>query len=179
MRVRLWTCLLGTLALAGLPAAAGAQAVGSEFQINTYTTSVQTTGSGHVVATDASGNFVVVRGSNTQDGDGYGVFGQRYDAAGGPLGSEFRVNSYTTNAQGSPAVASDASGNFVVVWQSETQDGEGYGVFGQRYDGAGGPLGNEFRVNSFRTSSQRLPAVASDASGNFVVVWQSKTQDGD
>jgi hypothetical protein len=30
-------------------------------------------------------------------------------------------------------VASDLSGDFVVVWQSAPQDGSGYGVFGQRY----------------------------------------------
>ena len=36
--LRSWLGLLGTLALAGLPAPAGAQPVGSEFQVNTYTT---------------------------------------------------------------------------------------------------------------------------------------------
>ena len=30
-------------------------------------------------------------------------------------------------------MAADAAGNFVVVWQSDGQDGSGYGVFGQRY----------------------------------------------
>ena len=54
--------LLGTLALAGLPASAGAQKVGPEFQINTYTTNNQHTVplGGHLVAADASGSFVVV-----------------------------------------------------------------------------------------------------------------------
>jgi hypothetical protein len=53
-------------------------------------------------------------------------------AQGEPLGPEFRVNTYK-NAQRFPAVASDSSGNFVVLWQSYGQDGSGYGVFGQRY----------------------------------------------
>ena len=57
-----WLGLLGTLALAGLPGPAGAQGVGSEFQINTYTTNNQHTVplGGHLVAADASGSFVVV-----------------------------------------------------------------------------------------------------------------------
>jgi len=99
-------------------------------------------------------------------------------AQGDPLGPQFRVNAYTTDSQSVPAVASDAAGNFVVVWQSLYQDGSSYGVFGQRYDNTGAPLGPEFRVNTFTTNFQGAPAVASDAAGNFVVVWNSLNQDG-
>src|SRR5206468_323747 len=38
--------------------------------------------------------------------------------------------------------------------------------------------GPEFQVNTFTTGSQRRPAVAADAAGNFVVVWVSQDQDG-
>jgi hypothetical protein len=85
------------------------------------------------VDADSDGNFVVVWGS-PQDGAGGGVFGQRYDSSGSPLGAEFRVNSYTTSEQQDPAVGADPSGNFVVVWNSYGQDGSSYGVFGQRYN---------------------------------------------
>ena len=72
-------------------------------------------------------------GRATQDGSSDGVFGQRYASSGAPLGPEFRVNTYTTNSQDLPSVASDASGNFVVVWQQQRAGRLGYGVFGQRY----------------------------------------------
>ena len=62
-----------------------------------------------------------------QDGSSLGVFGQRYASSGAPLGAEFQVNTYTTNIQVSPSVASDTAGNFVVVWESYHQDGSGYG----------------------------------------------------
>jgi hypothetical protein len=153
--------LLGALTLAGVPIPAGAQPVGSEFQINTYTTSNQRTvrrgGGGHLAAADASGNFVVVWNSSGQDGSGDGIFGQRYDSEGGAQGSEFRVNSFSTDSQLHPSVAAAADGGFVVVWSSSGQDGSGYGVFGQRYDSGGTALGNEFRVNSFTTNYQRQP----------------------
>ena len=97
---------------------------------------------------------------------------------GNPIGPEFRVNTYTTVDQTSPAVASDSSGNFVVVWQSRYQDGSDQGVFGQRYNSTGAPLGPEFRVNTYTPSDQTVPVVASDSSGNFVVVWISDFQDG-
>jgi hypothetical protein len=149
--------------------------LGPEFLVNTYTTSAQRRPS---VASDTVGNFVVVWDSYGQDGQFAGIFGQRYASSGTPLGPEFRVNTYTTSAQYLPRVVADAAGNFVVVWQSYTADGSNDGVFGQRYASSGAPLGSEFRINTYTTGDQDRPAVASDASGNFVVTWQSQAQDG-
>jgi hypothetical protein len=52
-----------------------------------------------------------------------------------PLGNEFRANTYTTGSQAPCSVASDAAGNFVVVWQSYGQDGSNSGIFGRRFLG--------------------------------------------
>ena len=147
---------------------------GSEFRVNTYTTGGQTFPD---VAKDSSGNFVVVWASAGQDGSSDGVFGQRYAATGAPLGPEFQVNTYATGAQRFPAVAFADAGNFVVVWEGYSPSDQFFGVFGQRYSGAGVPLGGEFRVNTYTTGNQRYPAVAGGFSG-FVVTWQSGGQDG-
>jgi hypothetical protein len=149
--------------------------LGSEFRVNSYTTSSQRYPS---VAAAADGDFVVIWSSYGQDGSGEGIFGQRYDSAGGRLGSEFRVNSVTSSSQGYPSVAAAPDGDFVVVWSSLGQDGSYEGIFGRRYDSGGVPLGAEFRVNSYTTSSQRFPSVAADTTGDFVVVWSSYGQDG-
>jgi len=149
--------------------------VGAEFRVNTYTTSLQRFPS---VASDSGGNLVVVWDSFPQDGSSYGVFGQLYSSGGAPVGAEFRINTYTTSSQRRASVASDANGNFVVVWQSSFQDGYGYGVFGQRYKFSGLPLGAEFHVNTFTFTSQSFPSVASDSGGNFIVVWNGLTNDG-
>ena len=95
--------------------------------------------------------------------------------AGGqtPLGDEFRVPAVTTGKHSLPKVASDAAGNFVVVWQSYPQDGDIWGVYAQRYDASGAPVGGEFRVNEFTTGSQTNAAVAADPSGRFVVAFGS------
>jgi len=146
----------------------------TEFQVNSYTLGAQAFPS---VASDRSGNFVVVWQS-AQDGSGSGVFGRRFDASGAPQATEFQVNTYTTNLQFDPVVASDANGNFVVAWGSYLQDGSTDGVFGRRFNASGVPLASEFRVNSYTTSIQANPAVASDEKGNFVVIWESYSQDG-
>ncbi len=165
---------------------AGAQLLGPEFQVNSYTTNSQ---AGAAVAADGTGKFLVVWQSDLQNGairNGgrgggslfFGVFGQRFDAAGNPAGSEFQVNTYTTGPQAYPAVAADGLGNFDVVWQSPGQDGSLDGVFGRRYNSAGAPLGIEFQINAFTTGEQARPAVAADGAGNFIVVWDSAGQDG-
>ena len=122
--------------------------------------------------------FVVVWQSRNQDGSGQGVFGQRLDPDALPLGIEFQVNFYTPFDQQRPSVAVAADGDFVVVWESADQDGSGKGIFGQRFAADTSPLGDEFQVNTYTTGSQYAPAVASNANGDFVVVWPDGTQDG-
>src|SRR5437773_1432968 len=148
--------------------------LGPEFRVNTYTTFSQS----YPSIAASSGTFVVVWMSYSQDGSSDGVFGQRYDSSGAALGSEFRINTYTTSSQGFASVAADGSGNFVVVWESITQDGSSSGIFGQRFASTGTPVGPEFRVNTFTTDAQFQRSLGSDGSGNFVVAWMSIGQDG-
>jgi hypothetical protein len=142
---------------------------GAEFRVNTFTTSDQGV---PAIAVDADGDCVVVWESFAQDGSGRGIYAQRYNAAGVPQGPEFRVNTSTTGDQRFPAVAMDADGDFVVVWDSDAQDGSGSGIFARRYSASGASQGVEFFVNRFTTGEQSLPAVASAAGGDFVVTWQ-------
>jgi hypothetical protein len=148
---------------------------GLEFQVNTYTTDNQ---SYPDVAMSSNGDFVIVWASEGQDGSGYGIYGQRYDSSGVPQGSELQVNTYISNDQEMPAVAMDPNGNFVVVWESEGQDGSEDGVFARLYNNTGTPIGTEFQVNTYNTSFQRQPSVAMGPSGNFVITWESNEQDG-
>ncbi|MBP9146485.1 MAG: hypothetical protein KBI44_18540 [Thermoanaerobaculia bacterium] len=161
--------------------AAGGAALGGQFQVNTYTTSYQRAPS---VASATGGDFVVAwrsNGSSGGDALNYSIQGQRYAAGGAAQGGQFEVNTYTTNNQSYLSVASDTEGDFVVVWQSDGSSGGdtlNYSVQGQRYAAGGTPLGGQFQVNTYTTSGQRRPSVASDAEGDFVVVWQSNGSSG-
>jgi hypothetical protein len=149
--------------------------VGPKFPITTAQT---TAPSEPPIGLDATGNFIVVWSSVSQDGDGSGIRGQRYDSSGAKLGAEFPVNTYTTGDQTSPSVAVDGAGNFVVVWTSANQDGSSTGVFGARFDRHGNRVGSEFPVNVYTSGAQQAPRVAPDGRG-FVAVWESADQDGD
>ena len=72
----------------------------------------------------------------------------------------------------SPSVATLASGDFVVAWNSFYQDGSSYGVFARRFSSAGTPLASEFQVNLYTGLRQSSASVAAGASGGFVVAWQ-------
>jgi hypothetical protein len=153
-------------------------AQGAEFQVNSYTTGDQQF---PALAADASGRFIVTWESAGQDGNGRGVFARRYDSMGMTLGTEFRVNTYTTADQRLPDVAAEPSGAFVVLWSSNGQDGSEEGVFGQRYTSAGAPAGVAFQVNTFTAGAQARflgPAVAAESTGAFFAVWDSEDQDG-
>ena len=155
---------------------AGGATAGAEFQINTFTSNIQIV---PAMATLSDGGFVVTWYSLGQDGSGYGVFGQRYDANGDKAGGEFRVNTQTAGDQLRPSVAAFETGGFVVVFASANQDGSGFGIFAQRYDGTGDALGAEFQVNTHTTNNQNSPDVTALADGGFLVSWDSEAQDGD
>jgi hypothetical protein len=172
-----------------------------EFRVNTHIPNNQ---QNPAVARDSAGDFVIAWDSNNQDGSAHGIYAQKYNRAGIPQGSEFRVNTYTSDSQRYPSVAMDDDGDFVIIWQSgyydqgggshfpfpgyyedppPGQDGSDYGVYGQRYNSTGVAQGSEFRVNTFTEYHQFHPAVAMDSDGDFVVTWQGgdsygQTQDG-
>jgi hypothetical protein len=153
--------------------------LGPEFRVNTPAPNNK---QGHSSVASAGSDFVVVWDGSHADGYGYGGFGirgQRYDSAGNALGTEFRVNTYTTGTQQHPAVGANTSGDFVVVWEGGTfgcgpppclppPSGK---VMGQRYVASGAPVGPEFQVNTFAISYQQYPRVAVAPSGAFLVVW--------
>jgi hypothetical protein len=131
------------------------------------------------VAMDSAGNFVVVwTAANNLDGNGKGVFAQRFDSAGTALGGEVRVNTTTVKDQTQASVAMTSGGDYVVAWTSVDQDGDRGGVFAQRFDSAGVAQGGEIQVNTQTHDAQDAPGVAVDGSGHFTVVWQSNNQDG-
>ena len=131
------------------------------------------------MAVQADGSFVTAWETLDEDGSGFGIFAQRYDATGNPLAPAFQVNTYSAGDQSAPAIAIDSAGNFLVTWQSKNQDGDGLGVYGQWYDHTGGVIGSEFRVNTTTAGDQSAPAVAIDNEGDAIVAWQSDGQDGD
>jgi hypothetical protein len=112
-----------------------------------------------------------------------GILARRFDAKGALLGEELLVNSYTTGDQKGAAVAIDpATGDALVVWQSEGSfgtDTSEWSIQGRRFAADGTPVGDDFQVNSHTTGAQVEPSIAPvPPTGGFVVVWSSATSAG-
>jgi hypothetical protein len=150
--------------------AAGA-AQGGEFRVNTVTADAQRY---PYPGMAADGHFVIAWESDCPNG----IRAQLYNADGTVQGGEFQVNTSTHGDFFQTSLSMDTAGNFVVAWQSDCQDGSGYGIYAQAYDSGGAPQGDEFRVNTHVAHDQESPAVGLNSGGNLVIAWESNCQDG-
>jgi len=131
-----------------------------EMTVNTSEPYTQTMPSS---AIDESGNFVIAwQALNQPGGNSWDVYAQLYEADADPIGTEFKVNELTQTYQMYPDVDMDHLGNFVVVWQSfsnEDSDPE-WGIRGKEFEADGSVKEYEFQVNETTIQNQTWPAVA-------------------
>lgn len=155
---------------------AGGSAVGTEFQVNTTTALNQRQMSVTVLS---DGGFVVawISGGPSESGFDYNIIGQRFDESGALVGGEFQINDDNIHNQNYPNITAMADGGFLAVWESGHQDGSSDGLFAQRFDAAGAPVGAEFQVNTFTTGNQSYPHVTALNDGSYMVAWSSEAHD--
>ncbi|KAJ6255088.1 hypothetical protein M0813_11745 [Anaeramoeba flamelloides] len=157
--------------------------IDDEFQVNTYTDRYQIDPSVSSIGKKGE-KFVITWQSEGQDGSGWGIYAQVFDSnTGEKIGNEFQVNTYTDRYQKYPSVSSigKKGEKFVITWQSEGQDGSGFGIYAQVFDSnTGEKIDEEFQVNTYTESSQIYPSVSSIGKhgDQFVITWQSNGQDG-
>jgi len=149
--------------------------VGMEQRVNSYTTGEQL---GSKITALKDGSYVVTWSSDGQDGSGNGVYMQQYNSSGVKVGAEQRINTYTSNYQGSSKITTLNDGGYVVTWLSYGQDGSGYGVYLQQFNSSGTKVGVEQRVNSYTSSYQGQQQIIALQDGGYVITWQSDGQDG-
>lgn len=128
------------------------------------------------IAMDANANFVVTW--EMSDGNGLGVFQQRYSAAGSALGDITPLHNLNFGNQQLVDIAMNEAGNYVTIWQSSSheQPHSGWGLLGNTYNAQGEITSVnlfDFQINTTTTNNQQFPAVAINASGKFVAVWES------
>jgi hypothetical protein len=129
------------------------------------------------IAVDGSGNFIITW-HDDRDGS-FDVYAQRYNSAGTPLSSNFKVNDDAGTAdQGDPAIFVDGSGNFILTWH-DGRDGND-DIYVQRYDPSGTPVDANFKVNDDPgTATQDHPAIAADGPGNFIITWHDERNENE
>jgi hypothetical protein len=117
-----WTDVFGEDVRARRFDATGAS-LGPSFAVNTEPR--YGLGFGPGVAADSAGGFVVTWGEFT---DGYRLSGRKLDAAGVPIGGEFRIDEPNANYDDAPIlnqkVAASAAGDFIVAWGQVDESGD-------------------------------------------------------
>lgn len=145
--------------------------LGATFRVNTYINGGQ---NANQIAMSDAGAFVIVWNGPLPDATGWGVFGQRYDAAGVPQGSEFRINTQAANnvAEGLD-IAPTPNGGFVVAWHHDRPPNGSVlpQIVARSYGPTGLPLEQEFAVSQATNDWPIAARVGVDRNGNFVVSW--------
>ncbi|HHS93860.1 MAG TPA: calcium-binding protein, partial [Rhodobacterales bacterium] len=155
---------------------------GNEFVVNSTTDDDQTFPG---ITALADGGFVVAFNDyslSADDASGAAVRAQIYNANGTARGSEFLVNTATTNDQSMPEIGALTDGRFVVVWTDDSQSAGGVNdmdIRGQIFNADGTKSGAEFVANTITSGDQNDPEVSGLADGRFVVSWRDKSQSPD
>ena len=154
--------------------------IGQDFVVNTTTVLGQSSPS-TTALTD--GRFLVTWESGDASGSdtsGSCIRARLHNADGSAAGSDFVVNSTTTEAQDSPSATALTDGRFLVTWKSNDQSGSDTSdscIRARLYNADGSPAGDDFVVNSTTAGNQFAPSVTGLPDGGFVVTWNSEVRD--
>ncbi|MCA1933932.1 MAG: hypothetical protein LDL37_00665 [Asticcacaulis sp.] len=138
--------------------------------VNTQTVGQQSYSS---VAALSGGGFVIIwtdyNGSNSTTQVAK-LKGQRYDANGAKLGTEFLVRD-TTLAQSVGSIAPLPNNQFVIVWSEGSRTSTDDDVWGQIFNGDATLSGAPFALATTTTNRQVQPKVIALANGHFFTFW--------
>ena len=132
------------------------------------------------VAMSATGQYTFTWQADSSDGDRNGVFYATYDNSYAQIVAPTQVNTTTAGNQQEPRVAMDENGEFMIVWSSFDQDGDHFGIYGQRFTSVGALSGGEIAINTTTANSQDHVAIAVTREGSkYLISWTDDTADGD
>lgn len=148
--------------------------LGSEFQVNSYTTANQIRPR---IATDSQGNFIVVWENVAEENCPHPELrGRLFSSDGLAIGNEQTLDDQVACFSSPLSLAATASDEFLVSWARPEVGEESGGyrdVFARRLRSDATPVGPAFRVNDQTANDQYLAGVVGGPEGQFVVVWRT------
>ena len=124
------------------------------------------------IAALADGGYVVTWAAYSTDTGGNDIHARRFDASGTAVGGDTAVNSTTAGWQDNATVTGLADGGYIVTWASTYgNNGEGDGIYAQRFTAAGVRSGPDILLNSSPLGSDPHTRVIQLASGDIVISW--------
>jgi VCBS repeat-containing protein len=160
----------------------------SETQVNTYTTGDQAEPSVATFSSDhptLSGGKIIVWQSAGQDGSGWGVYGQLYDASGQVIGGEFQIDVSAQGDQLNPSVLILEDGNILIGWYGEASNGTAQ-LYTQKFEWDGTDvisIGSQLTIdtsvnpqwqngtNGPRFDIDHAPSLVALSNGGYAISW--------
>ncbi|ESQ77680.1 S-layer family protein [Asticcacaulis sp. AC402] len=124
-----------------------------------------------VFAQGADGSFLMAWQTRVSGVDGFQL--TYVDEDGAIAATTFHAAVHTDMT---PALVLLQSGAMLIYMNSAS--GQGLNIYGQIFDAVGVAVGAPVLINTYTTSTQYLPQVASIDGGGFMTVWASNGQDG-
>ena len=117
-----------------------------------------------VIESFSDGGYIVAWIDNQTDGDGKGIYAQRFNSDGSKQDSLLSVNTSISGYQDICAIAHLSNDNVVISWTSD------HTVYFQIIDSTGGFVGFETEVAGVEVSQLNSDVIATD--NGFAVIWQ-------
>ena len=119
------------------------------------------------VLVDKNGNFTCIWMGQV----GGDVMTRRFSRNGTPLTNMITANTYLPDGQAGMHIAMNPSGQSVIAWESHGQDGDGMGIYAQRFNAAGQKVGAEIHVSEATIGDQKDSSVGIADDGSFAIAW--------
>ena len=157
-----------------------ARPLGTDFVINSSSTGAHENPS--VTAMRAGGYFAAWTDGSAAGADttGTAIGARIFDANATGTGDDFVLNTRTPGDQSHPRGLLLTDGTLFVAYEDASMlppDTDGSGVRARRFDAYGTPHGDDVQVNTYFTGNQERAAMATDAGGSMLAVWQDESNE--
>jgi hypothetical protein len=126
------------------------------------------------LAANALGDYTVTW---LEDRTTDGVRQRRFGPDDLALDASTKVNTRGFKSLTWPDCSMNDSGYTVITWDGDPNAAVEDDIHARIYDPNGDPVGDEFQVHTAAPGPQRNPAVCTDASGSFVIAWDTEAPD--
>ena len=146
-----------------------------QFQVNSETASNQNLSS---ITELIDGGFLAVWVESQK------VWGRRFNSAGGPIGNDVQLSTFSSAVAQETQVAIGWNGHILVVWADSGVEtpplppGSSSEIRGRLFDADLNALGPDFRINTVTEDTQSAPRIADYGQKGFLVVWKSDVSSG-
>ncbi len=131
---------------------------------------------GPSVQVDSSSNMVFSWTTDPAQNGEDNIKGREFNSDGTAAGPEFQLNKTSVNPQNSSMVAVRNNGDFMAVWNEQSErDGQGWGIFGRRFGAGAIELDPADVIIPSNPIGKQIYPVIAFGNGVYIAAWAGPT----